>query len=210
MFAATAIVASLFAPVAAQDDPDPVTSTERTRITILEGGDLTMSFGYSPGFEYPSVEVTTTDSAWSERSDGWPYISINVDDQQSTSNGWKLTLTSTNLVNLQGKIIPADSVHIGSGRFWFGDSCPVQTAMAGDPDSHPLNEYQVVTVQPTHAHESVGESGLQVAQATEGRGCGNALPVYNTSLFVHAGTDTQNSESLYSGRITATLDASGL
>lgn len=208
LFAATAIVASLFAPVAADDDP--ITSTERTRITVGEGGDLTMAFGYSPGFEYPSVNVTTTTSAWSMRDDGYPYISISVDDQQSKSNGWKLTLTSTNLVNLQGSIIPADSVHIGQGRFWFPDSCPVQTEMAGNPASHPLNDFQVISVQPTHDPVPVGTSGLQVAQATPGRGCGDALPTYGTSLFVHAGTDTQNSESLYSGRITATLDPSGL
>lgn len=211
LFAATAIVASLFAPVAAEDDPEPVTSMERTRITVLEGGDLTMSFGYSPGFEYPSVAVTTSNAAWSQRTDGYSYISINVNDQQSTSNGWKLTLTSTDLVNLQGNIIPADSVHIGGARFWSSaHSCPVQDAMAGDPDSHPLNAFQVITLKPTHAHQSVGTSGLEVAVAGAGRGCGATLPVYNTSLFVHAGTDTQNSESLYSGRITATLDASGL
>lgn len=177
LFAATAIVGSMLAPVAAQV---PTPKNENTHSTVTEGGGFTFSFGGGGhgGVLFVDAVVSSPLGDTVELS-GANHRVMSVSDTRTSSPGYTLQMTATNLEHsgfaTNGFYIDKSYLSVrnggGNGPVGVHSSCLWNGALA-TPDGAVVgnNTYQVHTWTLGSTYTPIGD-GTQLFTAGEGRGC---------------------------------------
>lgn len=189
---AAALMTSMLAPVMAAD----TTSDDATsNVTVNEGG----SFNFNLWSSSITFNVATISSPTGQTvaMSGDNHAVLFIEDSRTSSPGYKLQMSATNLTSGSTYFIEAANLSVRHSGGGVHSSC----RWSGSPAPVGGNSFQTHTLHLGSSYVPLS-SGVDLISASDGRGCdwgsGGFQENYSWQLHVPAGTAT----GVYSGDVT--------